>query len=192
MLAANQAGFVNNLNDGAAWGLFPLLFASAGLSLPQVGILAALYPATWGFGQLFTGHLSDVTGRPVLIVSGMLMQAVGLVGFATLSGFSLWIVSGVLLGLGTAAVYPTLIAHVSDSLAPVERAKGVGVYRLWRDLGYVAGAILTGIVADSFGFRIAIALVALLTGVSGLVSGVLLRKRTVHPSNAAAMQVPIP
>lgn len=172
LFAANQAGFVNNLNDGLAWGLFPLFLASAGLSLREIGWIAALYPAVWGIVQVGTGALSDRTGRRPLIVGGMLLQAVGLGIFAAAGSFPLWAAASVVLGVGTAAVYPTLIAQVSDLVSPRDRARGVGVYRLWRDLGYVAGGLLAGITADLLGYRAAIGVVALLTAVSG---GVALR-----------------
>jgi MFS family permease len=168
LFAANQAGLVNNLNDGLAWGLFPLFFAGAGLSLREIGWLAALYPAVWGLAQIGTGALSDRTGRRPLIVAGMLLQAAGLAVFAAATGFVWWAVAAVILGLGTAAVYPTLIAQVSDLVAPRSRASGVGIYRLWRDLGYVVGGLLAGVAADLLGFRPAITLVAGLTALSGL------------------------
>ena len=171
LFAANQAGFVNNLNDGLAWGLFPLYFAAAGLSLREIGWLAALYPAVWGVAQIGTGALSDRTGRRPLIVSGMLLQAAGLAMFALASGFYWWGLAAAVLGVGTAAVYPTLIAQVSDLVAPRDRAPGVGIYRLWRDLGYVAGGLLAGALADLFGYRPAIGFVAILTAASGLVAG---------------------
>jgi MFS family permease len=174
LFATSQAGFVNNLNDGLAWGLFPLFFAAAGLSLRQIGWLTALYPAVWGLAQIGTGALSDRTGRRPLIVSGMLLQALGLVVFALASGFLWWAAAAVILGLGTAAVYPTLIAQVSDLVAPRDRASGVGVYRLWRDLGYVAGGLLAGMLADLLGYRAAIGAVAVLTAISGLIAGSLL------------------
>jgi MFS family permease len=170
LFAANQAGFVNNLNDGLAWGLFPLFFAASGLSLREIGWLAALYPAVWGMAQIGTGALSDRTGRRPLIVSGMMLQAVGLAIFALASSFIWWAVAAVILGLGTAAVYPTLIAQVSDLVTPRDRASGVGIYRLWRDLGYVAGGLLAGVLADLLGFRVAIGFVAVLTAVSGLIA----------------------
>jgi MFS family permease len=170
LFAANQAGFINNLNDGLAWGLFPLYFAAAGLSLREIGWLAALYPAVWGIAQIGTGALSDRTGRRPLIVTGMLLQAGGLTAFALATGFAWWAAAAVALGLGTAAVYPTLIAQVSDLVTPRDRASGVGLYRLWRDLGYVAGGLLAGIMTDLLGYRAAIGFVALLTAVSALVA----------------------
>jgi MFS family permease len=170
LFAANQAGFINNLNDGLAWGLFPLYFAAAGLSLREIGWLAALYPAVWGIAQIGTGALSDRTGRRPLIVTGMLLQAGGLTAFALTTGFAWWSAAAVALGLGTAAVYPTLIAQVSDLVTPRDRASGVGLYRRWRDLGYVAGGLLAGIMTDLLGYRAAIGFVALLTAVSALVA----------------------
>ncbi|MGI8872889.1 MAG: MFS transporter, partial [Egibacteraceae bacterium] len=170
LFASNQAGFVNNLNDGLAWGLFPLFFAASGLSLREIGWLAARDPAVWGLAQIGTGALSDRTGRRPLIVSGMLLQAVGLGVFALASGFAWWALAAVILGLGTAAVYPTLIAQVSDLVPPRSRASGVGVYRLWRELGYVAGGLLAGVLADLLGYREAIGAVAVLTALSGLVA----------------------
>jgi MFS family permease len=170
LFAANQAGFVNNLNDGLAWGLFPLYFLVSGLSIREIGWLAALYPAVWGIAQVGTGALSDRVGRRPLIVAGMMLQAAGLAIFALASSFPWWAVAAVILGLGTAAVYPTLIAQVSDLVRANDRASGVGVYRLWRDLGYVAGGLLAGILADVLGYRAAIGCVAVLTAASGLVA----------------------
>jgi MFS family permease len=133
--SVSQAGLVNNLNDGMAWGLFPLVFAAAGMDLAQVGLLAAIYPATWGFAQLVTGALSDRTGRKPLIVWGMWIQAVG-IGVTTLAhAFAGFALGAVLLGIGTAMVYPTLLAAIGDVAHPSWRASAVGVYRLWRDLG---------------------------------------------------------
>jgi len=174
LFAANQAGFVNNLNDGLAWGLFPLFFASAGLSVREIGWLAALYPTIWGIAQIGTGALSDRTGRRPLIVGGMLLQALGLGVFAWAGSFAWWALAAGILGVGTAAVYPTLIAQVSDLLAPHDRAGGVGIYRLWRDLGYVAGGLLSGALADLLGFRVAILGVALLTAAAGALAWILL------------------
>ena len=149
--SVSQAGLVNNLNDGMAWGLFPLVFAAAGMDLAQVGLLAAIYPATWGFAQLVTGALSDRTGRKPLIVWGMWIQAAG-IGVTTLAqAFAGFVVGAVLLGIGTAMVYPTLLAAIGDVAHPSWRASAVGVYRLWRDLGYAIGAVLAGVTADAFG-----------------------------------------
>jgi MFS family permease len=167
--SVTQAGFINNLNDGMAWGLFPLFFAAASMNLRQIGILAAIYPATWGVTQLFTGAWSDRIGRKWLIAAGMWVQAVGIVGVARASGFAGFASGAVLLGVGTAMVYPTLLAAIGDVAHPAWRASSVGVYRLWRDLGYAAGAVLAGIVADAFGLPAALWSVAGLTFASGLV-----------------------
>ena len=170
--AASQAGLVNNLNDGLAWGLFPLLFAAAGLGLGRIGILAALYPAVWGVGQLVTGGLSDRWGRKWLIAAGMWVQAVGLAIVAGTASFVPWVLAAVLLGVGTAMVYPTLLAAIGDVAHPAWRARAVGTYRLWRDSGFAVGALLAGVLADLFGIRVAIAAVAAITAVSGLVVAV--------------------
>jgi MFS family permease len=170
--AVSQAGLVNNLNDGMAWGLFPLFYATAGLSLGQIASLAALYPAVWGVGQLFTGALSDRLGRKWLIASGMWVQAAGIalvVLWRQLPGFA---AGSILLGVGTAMVYPTLLATIGDVVHPQWRASAVGVYRLWRDLGYAAGALLAGVTADRLGLPSAIWLVAAVTFASGLVVAV--------------------
>ena len=166
--SASQAGMVNNLNDGLAWGLFPLLFAAAGLSVTRIGVLAALYPAIWGAGQLVTGALSDRVGRKPLIVAGMLVQAVALAGFALAGSFWPWAGAAVLLGAGTAMVYPTLLAAIGDVAHPTWRARSVGIYRLWRDGGFAVGALLSGVIADLWGIRPAIWTIAALTAGSGL------------------------
>jgi MFS family permease len=166
--ACSQAGLVNNLNDALAWGLVPLYLAAHGASLSEVGIVAGLYPAVWGAVQLVTGWLSDHTGRKPLIVTGMLVQAAALLLLLAGEGsFVPALVAAILLGAGTAMVYPTLIAAVSDAVQPVERATAVGVYRFWRDTGFVAGALISGFVADAFGAGAAIAVVAALTAGSG-------------------------
>jgi MFS family permease len=171
-----QAGLVNNLNDGMAWGLFPLVFASANLSLDRIGILAAIYPATWGIVQLATGALSDRLGRKWLIATGMWVQAVG-IGVVILSrGFVGFASGGVLLGIGTAMVYPTLLAAIGDVATPAWRASAVGIYRLWRDLGYALGALLAGFCADVFGLAGAMWVIAAITGASGIVVMVRLRE----------------
>jgi MFS family permease len=170
--ACSQAGLVNNLNDGLAWGLLPLLFARGGLSVARVGVLAALYPAVWGLGQLATGPLSDRLGRKPLIVGGMLLQAVALAGVAVAGSFPPWAASAILLGVGTAMVYPTLLAAVSDVAHPSWRASAVGVYRLWRDAGFAVGALLAGLVADLAGLVAAVWVTAALTAASGLVVAV--------------------
>jgi MFS family permease len=168
--SCNQAGLVNNLNDALAWGLAPLYLAAHGASIGQIGIVAAAYPLIWGFGQLATGWLSDHTGRKPLIASGMLVQAIAL-GLLLLGNgsFAPSLAAAILLGAGTAMVYPTLIAAVSDATQPRQRARVVGVYRFWRDFGFVLGALIAGIGADATSPRTAILLVALLTAASGLI-----------------------
>jgi MFS family permease len=177
--SCSQAGLVNNLNDGLAWGLLPLYFAAAGLSVARIGILAALYPAVWGLGQLITGGLSDRIGRKPLIVGGMLLQAGALGVFAATEGFAVWAAAAVLLGAGTAMVYPTLLAAIGDVAHPGWRARSVGVYRLWRDGGFAVGALLAGALADAFDISVAIWAVAALTAASGVV--VLVRMYETHP-----------
>jgi len=167
--SVSQAGLVNNLNDGMAWGLFPLVFAAAGLSLSTIGALAAVYPATWGLGQLVTGPLSDRMGRKLLIVWGMWVQAAGIAATALSRSFPGFTLGAVLLGLGTAMVYPTLLAAVGDVAHPAWRASAVGVYRFWRDCGYTLGALLAGVTADAFGMGAAVWLTAVLTFASGVV-----------------------
>lgn len=168
--SVSQAGLVNNLNDGMAWGLFPLVFAGAGMDLVQVGMLSAIYPAVWGVCQLFTGALSDHIGRKGLIVAGMWVQAAGIAMIAVASRFGWFAAGAALLGIGTAMVYPTLLAAIGDVVHPGWRASAVGVYRLWRDLGYAAGALLSGLVADAFGLGSAMWLVCALTFLSGVLA----------------------
>jgi len=170
--SASQAGLVNNLNDGLAWGLFPILFAGAGLSVSRIGILAALYPAVWGVGQLLTGALSDRWGRKWMIAAGMWLQAVALAIIAVGDTFGAWAFAAALLGAGTAMVYPTLLAAIGDVAHPAWRARSVGVYRLWRDGGFAVGALLAGVVADALGVRAAVWTVAALTAASGVVVAV--------------------
>jgi MFS family permease len=165
----SQAGLVNNLNDALAWGLAPLYLAANGASVRQIAIVAAAYPLVWGAGQLLTGWLSDHTGRKPLISSGMLLQAGALgVLVAGDGSFAPSLAAAVLLGVGTAMVYPTLLAAVSDTVRPRERAQAVGVYRFWRDFGFVAGALIAGLGADATSLSTAIVIVAALTGASGL------------------------
>jgi MFS family permease len=167
--ACSQAGLVNNLNDGMAWGLLPLFFAHEGLSIASIGVLAGLYPAIWSIGQLATGALSDRLGRKWLIAGGMAVQAVGIASIAATRGFGPWAAGSVLLGIGTAMVYPTLLAAVSDVADPRWRASAIGVYRFWRDAGFAVGAILAGVLADAFGYAAAIGAIAVLTALSALV-----------------------
>ena len=177
--SASQAGLVNNLNDGLAWGLFPIFFADAGLSVARIGVLAAVYPAVWGFGQLVTGALSDRIGRKPLIVGGMLLQAIAIAMIAATTGFGSWALGAALLGAGTAMVYPTLLAAIGDVAHPLWRARSVGVYRLWRDGGFAVGALIAGILADLVSIEAAIYAVAALTALSGVV--VLVRMYETHP-----------
>jgi MFS family permease len=183
--SVSQAGLVNNLNDGMAWGLFPLVFAAAGMNLAQVGMLAAIYPATWGLAQLVTGALSDRSGRKPLIVWGMWVQAAGIAVVALAQTFAGFVAGAVLLGIGTAMVYPTLLAAIGDVAHPSWRASAVGVYRLWRDLGYAVGALLAGLTADAFGLQAAMWLIAALTFASGLVSAI--RMAETLPRSSAAL-----
>jgi MFS family permease len=167
--SVSQAGLVNNLNDGMAWGLFPLFFAAARMSIAQIGTLAAIYPATWGVAQLFTGAWSDRVGRKWLIAAGMWIQAAGIGIVIVSGGFAGFAAGAALLGIGTAMVYPTLLAAIGDVAHPSWRASSVGVYRLWRDLGYAIGALLAGVTADALGLPAAMWVIAALTVASGLV-----------------------
>lgn len=178
LFSASQAGLVNNLNDGVAWGLLPLLFAGAGLGLGEVGLLAATYPGVWGLTQLATGAISDAVGRKPLIVAGMVLQACALAALVPFAGLLPWLAAMAALGLGTALVYPTLLAVVSDVVHPSERASATGVYRFWRDTGYLFGALIAGTLADRLGVAWAIEVVAGLTLASGIV--VLARLHETH------------
>lgn len=169
LFAVSQAGLVNNLNDGLAWGLFPLFFAAGGLDLDEIAILAAVYPGVWGLCQLGTGAWSDRAGRKWLVAGGMWVQAAGLFLVVLGDGFAIWLLAAVLLGVGTAMVYPTLLAAIGDVAHPNWRASAVGVYRLWRDMGYAVGALLAGAVADVLGLRWAIGVVGAVTLASGVV-----------------------
>jgi MFS family permease len=182
--SASQAGLVNNLNFGLSWGLFPLLFAGAGLPVDQVGVLFALYPAVWGVGQLVTGGLSDRWGRKHLITAGMLTQAAALAIIALVDTFAAWAASAMLLGAGTAMVYPTLLAVIGDVAHPAWRGRAVGIYRVWRDAGYAVGALMGGVVADLWGLRAAVWVAAALTAASALVVAV--RMYETHPRRAAS------
>jgi MFS family permease len=167
--ACSQAGLVNNLNDGMSWGIYPLFFSSYGLGVAPIGVIKAVYPATWGILQLVTGPLSDRWGRKWLIAGGMAVQAVGIWLTVLVPRYGWWIVGAALQGLGTAMVYPVLLAAIGDVVHPKWRATSMGVYRLWRDLGYAIGALLAGIIADLLGMAIAIHVIAALTLLSGLV-----------------------
>lgn len=182
--SASQAGLVNNLNEGMAWGLFPLFFALGGLELSTVGLLVAIAPAVWGVGQLFTGALSDRVGRKWLIAGGQFTEAAGLLVIAVGDSFTVWAVGSALFGAGTAMAYPTLIAAVGDVAHPSWRGAAVGVYRLWRDIGFAVGALLSGVLADLYSLNIAIIAVAAITAASGL--DVTLRMRETHPRDARA------
>jgi MFS family permease len=177
LFASSQAGLINNLNDGMSWGIFPLFFSTLGLGVERIGILKAIYPVVWGVGQTVTGPLSDRWGRKGLIVGGMWVQAAGLFMTGLTGSFAWWLVASVLLGVGTAMVYPSLIAAVSDSSHPTWRARSLSVYRFWRDLGYAIGALSAGLIADRFGFAAAILAIAALTFVSGAIVAVVMRER---------------
>jgi MFS family permease len=176
LFGVSQAGLVNNLNDGLAWGVFPLFFAAGGLPLAQIGLLAGIYPGVWGVTQLLTGALSDRIGRKGMIVGGMLLQGVALGLLLLLHGFGWWALTMVLLGLGTALVYPTLLATIADVAHPDWRASAVGVYRLWRDSGYAIGALLAGALADLFGVSFAIGVIGGVTFLSGVVASGVMRE----------------
>jgi MFS family permease len=169
LFASSQAGMVNNLNDGMVWGLVPLFLAGAGLPLEGIGLVAAVYPGVWGISQLLTGALSDWLGRKWMIASGMWVQALGIGLFIAGRAFPFWLGGSILLGIGTALVYPTLLAAVSDVAHPEWRASAVGVYRLWRDGGYAVGALLSGILADALGISVAMLAIAALTFISGAI-----------------------
>ena len=184
LFAVSQAGLVNNLNDGLAWGLLPLFFAAGGLSIAQIGLLAGIYPGVWGITQLFTGALSDRLGRKGMIVAGMMLQGAAIILLPFLHGFAFWALVMVLLGLGTALVYPTLLAAISDVAHPEWRASAVGVYRLWRDSGYAIGALLAGVLADFFGVQWAIGVIGVLTFLSGVVVKIVMSE-TLHRTQLA-------
>lgn len=186
LFAASQAGLVNNLNDGMVWGLLPLFLAGYGLSVERIGIIAAVYPGVWGLSQLGTGALSDYWGRKWMIVAGLWVQSVGILLVVLLQGFTAWVFAAVLMGLGTALVYPTLLAAVSDVAHPSWRGSAVGVYRLWRDGGYAIGALLSGVLADALGMGWAIGAIGVLTALSGMVTALVMYET--HP---ARLNVPL-
>lgn len=174
LFSASQAGMVNNLNDGMVWGLLPLFLLGAGLDLERIGIIAAVYPGVWGLGQLVTGALSDHWGRKWMIAAGLWVQAVGIALVVLTQGFVSWVLAAALMGAGTALVYPTLLAAISDVAHPEWRGSAVGVYRLWRDGGYAVGALLSGLLADTLGMSWAIIAIAGLTALSGFVVAVVM------------------
>ncbi|HUH06881.1 MAG TPA: MFS transporter [Egibacteraceae bacterium] len=186
--AASQAGLVNNLNEGMAWGLFPVLFASGGLTIARVGALTAIAPAVWGAGQMLTGGVSDRIGRKRLIAGGQLTEACGLLLIAAGDSFAAWAAGGVLFGAGTAMAYPTLLAAIGDVAHPGWRGTAVGVYRLWRDLGFAVGAVLAGVLADAYGVRVAIVVIAAITAASG--ADVAIRMRETLPGRQRSATPP--
>ena len=165
----SQAGLVNNLNDGMIWGLFPILLASLNFNIKQIGTIVAVYPMVWGLGQLFTGKLADKLSKKNMLFWGMLIQGIALFLMTFAQTYLHFIVLSIVLGIGTATVYPTFLAGIADYANPIQRAKSIGVFRLWRDLGYAIGAIITGIVADSFGIITAVNLIAILTVISAFI-----------------------
>lgn len=175
--SVTQAGLINNLNDGMAWGVFPILLASKGFNLEAIGIVTAIYPGVWGFGQLFTGKMADLYSKKMLLIIGMALQGVALLIFPWAESLNHFIVLSAILGWGTAMVYPTFLATVAENTHPEDRAGSVGIFRLWRDLGYAIGAILTGLIADAMGLEASILTIAALTLASALVIGVRMKKR---------------
>ncbi|EKB49095.1 MFS transporter [Cecembia lonarensis] len=170
--SVTQAGLVNNLNDGMAWGIFPILLAGKGFNLEEIGIVTAIYPAIWGIGQLFTGKMADIFNKKGLLFIGMLLQGLALGLFFFAESMTHYVILSALLGWGTAMVYPTFLATVADNTHPEDRANSIGVFRLWRDLGYAIGAILTGLIADALGIEVSILTIAGLTIVSALIIAV--------------------
>jgi MFS family permease len=173
--AVTQAGLVNNLNDGMAWGIFPILLALKGFNIEEIGIVTAVYPAVWGFGQLFTGKMADIYNKKILLFLGMLLQGIALGVFLFANSLTDYIILSAILGWGTAMVYPTFLATVAENTHPNDRANSVGVFRLWRDLGYAIGAILTGLIADALGIEASILAIAILTIISAFI--ILLRMK---------------
>lgn len=167
--SVTQAGLINNLNDGMVWGIFPILLASKGFSIGQIGTVTAIYPAVWGIGQLFTGKMSDEFHKKDMLYLGMALQGIALLFFVWADTILHFVILSSLLGWGTAMVYPTFLATVAENTNPHDRAKTVGIFRLWRDLGYAIGAILTGLIADWLSINAAILFVSLLTLISGLI-----------------------
>jgi MFS family permease len=190
LFASSQAGMVNNLNDGMVWGLVPIFLAGAGVPLERIALVAAVYPGVWGISQLFTGALSDWLGRKRMIASGMWVQAFGIGLFVAGKSLLPWLSGSILLGIGTAMVYPTLLAAVSDVAHPEWRASAVGVYRLWRDGGYALGALLSGLLADALGIPFAMLAIAALTFLSGMIVALIMYET--HPSRRATIPLDVP
>jgi MFS family permease len=188
--AISQAGLVNNLNDGLAWGILPLYFAAAGLSVAQIALLAAIYPTIWGLLQLVTGALSDRAGRKAMITGGMWLQAAAIFMFLVRGNFALWALAAMLLGAGTALVYPTLLAAIGDVTNPLVRGSTVGIYRLWRDSGYAFGALISGLAAQALGQTFAIGIVAALTFLSGVVVAGRMSETLVSLQPATVKEIP--
>ena len=179
--SVTQAGLVNNLNDGMAWGIFPILLASKGFTLEKIGMITALYPAVWGLGQLFTGKMADHFSKKKLLFLGMILQGVVLTAFPFANVIAHYIFLSVLLGFGTALVYPTFLATIAENTHPADRAASLGIFRFWRDLGYAAGAVLTGVIADAIGINISIVFVGLLTLASALIIMFRMRQLLIQP-----------
>lgn len=176
--SVTQAGLINNLNDGMVWGIFPILLAQKNFSISEIGIVTAIYPAVWGIGQLFTGKMADFFCKKSLLFWGMLLQGIALLFLIFASTFTHFIILSVILGWGTAMVYPTFLATIAENTNPLDRAKSIGIFRLWRDLGYAIGAILTGIIADAFGIGISILVIGLLTIASSFIVEFRMKCRT--------------
>lgn len=189
LFSVSQAGMVNNMNDGMVWGLLPILLIGAGLPVERIALIAALYPGVWGISQILTGALSDHWGRKWMIAAGMWVQSIGIALFVIGSDFWIWLTGSILLGIGTALVYPTLLAAVSDVAHPNWRASAVGVYRLWRDMGYAVGALTAGLLADAFGIWTAIAAIGVLAFLSGSVVATVMRE-TLPTLHDGEMQQP--
>ncbi|MBL7835999.1 MAG: MFS transporter [Bacteroidetes bacterium] len=179
--SVTQAGLINNLNDGMAWGLFPMLLAEKNFSLSEIGVVTAVYPAVWGIGQLFTGKMSDYFCKKSMLFWGMFLQGLALLFFVFASELTHYIVLSVILGWGTAMVYPTFLATIAENTHPADRAKSLGVFRLWRDLGYAIGAVLTGFIADAFGLNTSIFLVGVITIASSVFIQNRMRCKTTQP-----------
>lgn len=173
----SQAGLVNNLNDGMVWGIFPILLASRNFSLEEIGVIVAIYPAIWGFGQLFTGKMGDVYSKKWMLFIGMLIQAIALLTMLWGYSFIHFTLLSVILGIGTALVYPTFMSAIAEHTHPEQRAKSIGVFRLWRDLGYAFGAVLTGVIADIWGVLPAVGVVGVLTTISALIIAVRMKNK---------------